>query len=91
MLLRVATTRIRSPVPANGLYFVMHEQVVGEVGVVAVEPEVVERRCRIRWSSDQTAQRDGVQPHVDRFGTDRSPHAHRHGYGCQGQQAVADR
>ena len=26
---------------------VMHEQFVGEVGVVAVEPQVVELRCRI--------------------------------------------
>src|SRR6266446_6298240 len=81
---------LRSPVPPDGLLLVMHEQLVGEVGVVAVKPEVVKRGRRICWPTDQATQRNGIYPHVNGLSTDRSAYAYRHSRSCKGQQTVAD-
>src|SRR6266699_1547619 len=82
--------RLRFPVPPNALLLVMHEQVVGEVGVIPVEPQVVQLRRRICWLTNQALQRNGLYPHVNRFSTARSPSAHRYSRSRQGQQTVAD-
>ena len=68
----------------------MHEQAIGEVGMVAVEPQVVQLGRRVCCLTNQAVQRNRFNSHVNRFSAASSPSANRHCRRRKSQQMIAD-
>ena len=67
----------------------MDEELVGEVGMVAIEQQVIERRRRVACPPLHAAQRDGLQPHRRGLAWRRAARSDRDRDRRQRQQPVA--
>jgi hypothetical protein len=59
----------------------MHEQIIGEVSMIAIEPQVVKLGRWVCYLTDKALQYNGFDSYVDRFSTDRTSWDHPHIWG----------